>query len=49
MVRLKEYSPAAVLSLSIISIPYGAIKSRLARSKALSDNLISIPYGAIKR
>jgi len=48
MVRLKAISNLLSMSITSISIPYGAIKSRLARSKSRCTQNISIPYGAIK-
>ena len=48
MVRLKASSCAAVVVVSIISIPYGSIKSAIDIWGANSPD-ISIPYGSIKR
>ena len=49
MVRLKDKSSNLSPDISLISIPYGAIKSFLLISKKYKLFIISIPYGAIKR
>ncbi len=48
MVRLKEVVLKKILRVLKISIPYGAIKSRIWEFARRCSNRISIPYGAIK-
>jgi len=48
MVRLKVIIKIKTPTLQKISIPYGAIKSKLVELKKQDEYQISIPYGAIK-
>ena len=48
MVRLKDRSRRTEPSTTVVSIPYGTIKScTLCRKRKVSQ--VSIPYGTIKR
>ncbi len=50
MVRLKVYIDFInCCYITIISIPYGAIKSSSSKKEVAGNIYISIPYGAIKR
>ena len=49
MVRLKDIQRLLHFYCKLISIPYGAIKSRIDKINRDIICKISIPYGAIKR